>query len=142
MYLYYAVFDLEENGCHVSFPDLEGASTYGENMHDALYMAKNLLERWLIAAEDEGKSFPTPSKPVDILLTDEQLLAPIEANLKLAREKIKAKLVKKTVIIPQDLHTLAVENGINFSTTLTETLKKKLENRKQNYCRYTETHLY
>lgn len=126
MYLYYAIFDPEGTQYNVSFPDLDGAFTFGDNMHDALYMAKDLLEGWLINAQDEGEEFPKPSDPDSVHLEANQLLIPIEANLDLARAKFEAQLVKKTLTIPKYLNMVAEENGINFSQTLTEALKEKL----------------
>lgn len=126
MYLYYAIFEAEGDAFNVSFPDLDGGFTFGENMHDALYMAKDLLEGWLILAEDDDEQFPTPSKPEDITLEEGQLLIPIEANLKAARAKYEAQLSKKTLTIPKYLNILAEEKGINFSQTLTDALKEKL----------------
>lgn len=127
MYLYYAIFEAEGEAFNVSFPDIDGGFTFGDNMHDALYMAKDLLEGWLILAEDDGETFPQTSDPDDIKLEPGQLLIPVEANLKVARAKYEAQLSKKTLTIPKYLNILAEENGINFSATLTEALKEKLE---------------
>ena len=41
MVIYYAMFDFADNGINVVFPDLNNAATFGENMHEALYMAKD-----------------------------------------------------------------------------------------------------
>lgn len=126
MYLYYAIFESEGTAYNVSFPDLDGGFTFGESMHDALYMAKDLLEGWLILAEDDNEAFPTPSQPEDIKLEYGQLLIPIEVNIKAARAKYESQLSKKTLTIPKYLNILAEESGINFSATLTEALKEKL----------------
>ncbi len=37
VYLYYAIFDSDIDGINVRFPDLEGAFTTGEAIHEALY---------------------------------------------------------------------------------------------------------
>lgn len=127
MYLYYAVFTPEiDGGFSVQFPDLDGAFTCGDDMHESLYMAKDLLEGWLIVAEDEGDVIPPPSTPDEISFSGKDLLIPIEVNLALARQKHDNTLIKKTLTIPQYLNTLAVDADINFSATLSDALKEKL----------------
>lgn len=126
MYLYYAIFSKEGHQYNVSFPDLDGAFTCGEDMNDALYMAKDLLEGWLLVAENEGDEIPPASQPESIQAEKGDLIVPIQADLKLAREKHESKLIKKTLTIPQYLNDMAVSYNVNFSQTLTEALKEKL----------------
>lgn len=126
MYIYYALFDLDVDGVNVSFPDLDGAFTCGNDMHEALYMAKDLLAGWLINAEDDGETFPTPSQPNKITVPSDNLLIPVEVNLGLFRDKFDNQLVKKTLTIPKYLNELGNAEGINFSLTLSEALKDKL----------------
>lgn len=126
MYLYYAIFTKEDNQYNVSFPDLEGAYTFGDNMSDALAMAHDLLEGWLIVAEDENDYIPEPSQPEQLKKSNLELIIPIEVNTDLARLKHKSKTIKKTLSIPEYLNTLAQNENINFSQTLTEALKEKL----------------
>lgn len=126
MYIYYALFDLDVDGVNVSFPDLDGAFTCGDDMHEALYMAKDLLAGWLINAEDDGETFPTPSQPNKITVPSDNLLIPVEVNLGLFRDKFDNQLVKKTLTIPKYLNELGNAEGINFSLTLSEALKDKL----------------
>lgn len=126
MYLYYAIFKPSEGRYSIEFPDLDGAYSFGEDMHDALYMAKDLLEGWLIVAEKEGDPIPEPSSPADIDIPKDALLIPIEVDLELAKLKHSNKLVKKTLTIPQYLNELGLKAGINFSQALSETLKERL----------------
>jgi predicted RNase H-like HicB family nuclease len=48
----------------VSFPDVPGANTWGENRDHALDMAREVLELWLETLEDDGIPFPKAS-PID-----------------------------------------------------------------------------
>lgn len=127
MVIYYAVFNFAEDGINVVFPDLDDAATFGKNMHEALYMAKDLLAGWLIDAEDEKEAFPVPSGHLSIPVAPEDLLIPIEIDLAFYRKKFNSKPIKKTLTIPSYLNDLGNEAKINFSATLTETLKEKLE---------------
>lgn len=127
MYLYYAVFDVADDGISITFPDLDGAFTSGSDMHEALYMAKDLLAGWLVNAEDDKEEFPKASNINEIELSDGEIVVPIEVNLKLERERFDNELVKKTLTIPKYLNSLGVSAGINFSQLLSESLEKKLE---------------
>lgn len=88
MYLYYAVFKPEDNGYAVSFPDLDGAFTCGDSMSESLYMAKDLLEGWLIIAEQEGDPIPKATEPSDIYVDSNELIIPIEVDLELAKKNM------------------------------------------------------
>lgn len=127
MVIYYAMFDFADNGINVVFPDLNNAATFGENMHEALYMAKDLLAGWLIDAEDEKQAFPSPTDHRSLSVAAGNLLIPIEVDLSFYRKKFESKPIKKTLTIPKYLNDLGNEAGINFSATLTEALKEKLE---------------
>lgn len=126
-YLFYAVFDEQEDGINVSFPDLEGGFTAGENMSEALYMAKDLLAGLLIDLQEDGERIPTPSKPFSVPKKENELVVPIEVNLEFYRAKFEGELVKKTLTIPKYLNIAGVNEKINFSQILTEELKTILE---------------
>lgn len=115
MYLYYAVFTPEENGYAVKFPDLDGAFTCGDSMSESLYMAKDLLEGWLIIAEQEGDPIPKATEPSDIYVDSNELIIPIEVDLELAKKKHANTLVKKTLTIPEYLNELGTQANINRS---------------------------
>jgi len=127
MYLYYAIFEEENGAYNVRFPDLLGAFTFGENMHEALYMAKDLLGGYLSILEDDNETIPTASNPSAIELQKGELLIPIEVDVQLFREKEEMKLIKKTINIPNYLNRLGKEKGLNFSQVMTEALHQKLE---------------
>lgn len=127
MYLFFAVFDFADDGINISFPDLDGAFSCGSDMHEALYMSKDLLEGWLLLADGDGEEIPVPSSYQKIKSNyPNSLIVPVEVNLDLAREKHYSKPVKKTLTIPSYINSLAIKHEINFSQTLTEALKEKL----------------
>lgn len=126
MVLYYAVFNPEGESYNVSFPDLDGAFTFGNDMSDALMMARDLMAGWLIDAEDDGEEFPSVTSPSDITLETGDLIIPIEVNLALYRQKFDQQMIKKTLTIPKYLNELGKEADVNFSATLSEALKEKL----------------
>ncbi|WP_367295966.1 type II toxin-antitoxin system HicB family antitoxin [Levilactobacillus yonginensis] len=128
-YLYFALFTFNENGqVEVTFPDLEpNAATFGENIADALHMAADALQGYLLTAEDFNTPLPEPSDPLAIPHSEEQLLVPIEVDTKIAREREQNRSIKKTLSIPKYLNDLGIAANLNFSATLTEALKDKLQ---------------
>lgn len=128
-YLYYALFKTNsENQIEVTFPDLAPhAATYGNNMSDALHMAHDALEGYLLTLEDFQENLPQPSDAESIHHTKNELIIPIEVDTTIAREREKNMSIKKTLTIPKYLNDLGKQQNINFSATLTEALKQKLD---------------
>lgn len=87
MYLYYAIFSPNGSGYDIEFPDLDGAFTFGDNMSDALYMAKDLLEGWLIVAINDNDPIPKATEPSDIKRSSNDLIISIEVDLGSAIKK-------------------------------------------------------
>ena len=77
MVLYYAIFNPEGTQFNVSFPDLPELFTSGNNMPDALHMAKDALEGYLLWLEDEKEPFSPTSEYDEISLTKGDLLIPV-----------------------------------------------------------------
>ena len=65
-YLYPCILTPEdEGGFFVSFPDIRGALTCGDDEYDALNMAEDALVAALSAYVQFGKDIPAPSSPID-----------------------------------------------------------------------------
>ncbi len=56
-YLYEAFLTPWGNGYEVSFPDLE-IVTQGDDLHDAVYMAQDLLQLWISSERAQGHAIP------------------------------------------------------------------------------------
>lgn len=128
-YLYFAIFStLPDGRIDVTFPDLAPhAATFGEDLAEALHMAKDALEGYLLTLEDFKEVIPTPSNQEVFSITSNQLLIPIEVDTKIARLREHSHFVKKTLTIPSYLNDLGIQRGINFSAALTDALKERLE---------------
>ena len=95
-YAYTAIFTPEENGLYsVSFPDLPGCYTSGDNMSDAVYMAQDVLNLTLYDLEHDNKSIPKASKPQDISTSCEQFTSVIAVDTDTYRRFYENKSVKK-----------------------------------------------
>lgn len=130
IYIYPAVFSYDEDGITIEFPDLPGCVSCGDNEEDALYMAKDALRNWLLAAEDLGLNIPEASKLNAVKVSDGQAALLIEVCLSAYREPYKDKAVKKTLTIPRWLNDIATKENINFSSILQNALIERLNIKK------------
>lgn len=96
-YRYYSVFTQEKDYIDVTFPDLKGCITFGDNLEQALYMSKDALEVYLLVLEDEKMDIPKPStyQELQAKLNDNQQLQLIIVDTELIRVKAKNKAISK-----------------------------------------------
>lgn len=118
---YCAIISERGDYFEVEFPDLEGASTFGDTFEDAINMATEFLELYLYDLKMDGIKLPSPKNYTE-KLSQNQALVLVSANLTLMEKKFEAKLVKKTLSISAAANELGKENNINFSKLLEETI--------------------
>ena len=126
IYIYPAIFDYEKDGISISFPDLPGCFSSGDNDEDAVRNAKDALALHIYSMEEDKDIIPNPTPFSKIKLEKNQIVVPIEVWMPYHRSQIKTVYVKKTLTIPNWLDSLAKLNNINFSQVLQDALKKKL----------------
>lgn len=122
-YVYPAIFEFENEKYYVSVPDLSGCHTVGDNLQDAIEMARDAIEMWLCIAEDRKEDIPQPTLD---LKTKKGFVSMIDADTTLYRKMTDNKAVKKTLSIPSWLNAQAELAGVNFSAILQEALIEKL----------------
>ena len=71
-YAFLAVFEQNEDGFSVFFPDDDTSGTCGNTLEEAIEMAKDSLSLTLWDYEERGVKIPTPSKIEDINLESNQ----------------------------------------------------------------------
>lgn len=125
-YVYPVIFTQEDNKYLVSVPDLSGCHTFGDDLSDAIEMARDAMAMWLCIAEDNKEKIPTPSIN---LKSDSGIVSLIDINTEAYRKKTDSRAVKKTLSLPSWLNTRAELEGINFSAVLQEALKDRLSHR-------------
>lgn len=124
---YPAIFQLEDNGAYsVSFPDVPGCNTCGDDMEDAYAMAFDALGLMLEYMEDNKQPLPAPSTPGSIELEDGQFVVAIRFDMMEYKKKTSSKAVKKTLSIPEWLNEEALARNINFSQVLQDALMQKI----------------
>ena len=120
-YTYPAIFEKEDAGYFVNFPDIQPCYTEGKTLEEAVIMAKDVLESRIEAALEQGEILPAPSN-IDTLNGDRVML--IVADVE--NMKSQTKFVKKTLSIPYWLNVACERKHINFSGVLQEALKERL----------------
>lgn len=127
---YPAILDDRENDpgeYTVTFPDVPGAITDGNNIAEALNNAAIALGLILF----DAKELPIPSDLKSVQVNHpETIVSYITVDLDAAKRDSHPPMVKKNTRIPADIATQAEERGINFSATLTMALKEALAKNK------------
>lgn len=124
-YAYPVILYPDDNQIGVEVPDLPGCITFGENMADALFMAKDAMEMWLWHAENEGLAIPAPSG--NLQPDQGETITLIAADTEEYRKAHDSKAVKKTLTIPSWLNHKAEKANAPFSQILQEGLKSYLQ---------------
>lgn len=121
---YPVIFEKEKDGYFVTIPDLN-KNTQGENLADAIAMARDLICLWIVDLEDDGKKVPVPGS-VKFTLPEGAFVSYVDVNINAYRKKYGTKIVKKNCTIPAWLNARAEEMNINFSQTLQDALLEKI----------------
>ena len=114
-----------------SIPDCN-IDTQGENMADAIEMARDAISIWCVTEQDAGRELPTASDIASISCEDDEILTLIDADIEAYRRKLDNKVVRKNLTLPSWLNEQAEAANINFSQTLQRALKEEL-NHVHNY---------
>ena len=126
--IYPAIFHKEEvGGYSVTFPDLPGCNTEGNDLAEALYMAQDALGLYLYSLKQDKMPLPQSMQPEALILDKDSFVTLVEWDEVAYLRRTSNKAVKKTLTIPEWMNTLAEEKNINFSKTLQEALLEKLE---------------
>ena len=121
---YPAVFQTEEDGYSVFFPDVDGCITQGDTIEEAYSMAFDALGLCLSYLIDNKCNIPKPSKPQDIKLEENQVVVIIQFDMMEYKKRNDSRAIKKTLTIPSWLNEAAIEMNINFSQVLQDALRE------------------
>jgi predicted RNase H-like HicB family nuclease len=130
-HIYPAIFDPSQDGGYtVTFPDLPGCVTEGDDLGETLRMAAEAMALYLYCAEEDGDEIPTPSEPAHVSFpedaSDDAFVTLVVAGTEPVRDEIRNRSVKKTLTIPQWLNEESEKAGVNFSQILQSALKERL----------------
>ena len=127
-YSYVAIFNYEENGIAIEFPDLPGCFPCADkdDTEGALKNAKEALGLHIWGMEQDGEELPIASAITDISLEKNQIPVLIDVFMPPIRERINSKFVKKTLSLPAWLAAKADEEGVNCSRLFQNALMEYL----------------
>ena len=122
--VYPVVLTPVETGYVVTVPDLD-INTQGNDLADAIYMARDAIGLWGISEEDDGLAIPEPSaeEPVH---GPQELISWVDIDFARYRKAHDMTTMRINVSVPKYLKVLGDEAGVNFSQELQERLKEKL----------------
>ena len=124
---YPAIFEKDDTGYSIFFPDIPGCNSEGDSLEEAYEMARDALGlMYTTYKENLHKAFPPPCDPAEIHLEANQALVLVEFDSLEYRRKYESKAVKKTLTIPSWLNDMASSANVNFSKVLQEALKQQL----------------
>ena len=111
-------------GFVVYVPDL-GINTQGENIAEAIYMARDAIGLWGISEQDANRLLPEPSvtePPHDI----NEMVSWIDIDFDEYRRKYENRTVRRNITLPAWLDKAAKEANINVSGFIQNALKEHL----------------
>lgn len=113
-----------ERGYVVFVPDLD-INTEGEDLADAIEMARDAIGLWGITEEDAGRKIPQASGTMP-RPEEQEIVTLVDIDFAAYRRANDLRTVRKNVTLPSWLNDLAERNGVNFSQVLQESLKERL----------------
>lgn len=120
-YVYPAVFHPNADGSiTVTFPDLPGCISEGQDISGAVTMAQSALAQWVEYLKESGTGIPAPGDIRALVLEAGEFSTLIRAEVKDGRA------VKRTVSIPKWMDDKVSESGLSLSRVLQDALRDRL----------------
>lgn len=116
-----------ETGIIVFIPDFN-INTQGDDISDAMEMARDAIGIVGIDLEDDNVAFPTASdiKKIQSEASPDSIISYVDIDFSEYRRKNELRCVRKNCTIPAWLNYEAEQAGLNFSAILQAALKEKL----------------
>ena len=116
---YLAILEPGEDGSYgISFPDLPGCFSFGENLTEAQHMAAEAASLHVYGMERDGEEIPTPSVSLPRETTDGMIVMPVTIHPDLYKMKRDNERVKTNITLPAWLKRIAEEQKVNYSRLL------------------------
>lgn len=115
----------DSDGYTVYIPDFN-ANTQGNDLAEAIEMARDAIGIMGIDMEDDKKALPEPSSTANFKVNENELVSLVDVDFSEYRRKNEMKVVKKNCTLPSWLCYEAEKANINFSQILQAALKKEL----------------
>ena len=123
---YPVIFTDLGDGYMAYVPDFE-INTQGEDLAEAIEMARDAIGIMGIDMEDDGKRIPNPSAVADVKAKDGEIISIVDIDFAEYRRKNDMRTVRRNVTLPSWLNEAANEANLNVSALLQSALKQELK---------------
>jgi len=130
--VYPVIFTPSENVILIEVPDLE-ILTEGENIVNAIDMARDVIGLKIISLEYDKTEIPNPTNLFDINIENstfaeegKSYVSMVDVDITEYRKKVDNKSVRRNVTLPNWLNVEAEKAHINVSKVVQEALMEKL----------------
>jgi predicted RNase H-like HicB family nuclease len=130
-YSYIAVVSYDDDGISINFPDLQGCFTCADNEDEIFRMANEALRLHLWGMENDGELAPEPSPLNKIAVEKNETTIMVDAFMPPVRDRLKNRVVKRTLSLPQWLNAEAERHDVDISELLQNALIDYLQLAKQ-----------
>lgn len=124
--IYPVVFTHLEDGYMVYVPDLE-CNTQGDDLTQAIEMARDVIGLMCMDMEDDGKALPAPSAIHSVPVHDDDFVSLVDVDVDAYRRAHSQRSVRRNVSLPCWLNEKADQAGLNVSAILQAALKRELQ---------------
>lgn len=100
--------------------------TQGENLVQAIEMARDAISIWCVCEQDAGRTLPKPSDISHVQHEPDEIVTLVDVDIDAYRRLLENRTIRKNLTIPSWLNEQAEKAGINFSQTLQKALKEEL----------------
>lgn len=122
---YPVILTPEEKGFTVFIPDFN-INTQGNDLTEAIEMARDAIGLMGIDMEDDKKAIPVASSVKSVKHAENEIVSLVDVDFAEYRRKNEMKVVKKNCTLPSWLCYKAEKANINFSQVLQDALKNQL----------------
>ena len=122
---YPVVFTKLEDGYAVYVPDFD-IDTQGDDVAEAIEMARDAIGIMGIDMEDDNKPLPAPSRLETVTCEEGEFVSVVDIDFTEYRKANERRTVRRNVSLPSWLNTEADKAGINVSAVLQAALKQEL----------------
>lgn len=115
----------EDTGFTVYIPDFD-INTQGDDLTEAIEMARDAIGIMGIDMEDDGKTIPAATATSSVKHATGEIVSLVDVDFSEYRRKNETRVVKKNCTVPSWLCYEAEKANINFSQVLQAALKREL----------------
>ncbi len=108
----------EDGGYGISFPDLPGCFSFGENLAEAQQRAMEAASLHVYGMECDGEEVPIPSVSLSQEMTKGMIVMPVTIHPDHYRLKRDNERIKTNITLPAWLKRIAEEKKVNYSRLL------------------------